>query len=165
MDTADPEEGSSPTEKWIGESDAVIITYNVSKLPWRSTPLQVIRNHHEAVKQVKTGQKNDLVSFPVLILGTQNDRVEERVLEAEEGQALADKLGCEFAECSALEGDVERPIYDLVRSIREQRQKAQASLKTEALKKEGEHQDRKGDRFKGVLDQLEDLSHKAWIFG
>jgi hypothetical protein len=66
MDTAYPEEGSSPAEKWIEESDAVVIVYNVSKLPWRSTPAKVIKKHHEVVKLVKERQGVQLVDFPVL---------------------------------------------------------------------------------------------------
>lgn len=95
-------------------------------------------------------------------MGAQNDRLEERVIELGEGRALADELGAAFAECSALEGDdVEGPIFDLARCVREQRTKTARATEVETTRKEGERK----RSIKGVLDQLEDLSHKAWAFG
>jgi hypothetical protein len=84
------------------------------------------------------------------------------VIETGEGQALADELGTAFAECSALEGDdVERPIFDLARCVRERRVNTARATEVETTMQEGERK----RSIKGVLDQLEDLSHKAWVFG
>lgn len=69
IDTAYPEEGSCPAEKWIEESDAVVIVYNVSKLPWRSTPAKLIRKYHEVAKLVKERQGVEMADFPVLGTG------------------------------------------------------------------------------------------------
>lgn len=161
VDTSYPEEGGCPPEKWIEESDAVVIVYNVSKLPWRSTPLEVIRKYHEVVERVKEKQGIEMAHFPVLVLGAQNDRLEERVVEAVDGQSLADELGATFGECSALEGDVEKPIFDLVRCIREQRIKVARAEEVQTAEKKGERK----HSLKALLDQLEDVSHTAWVFG
>lgn len=157
MDTTDQGEGSSHTEKWIEESDAVVIVYNVSKLPWRSTPLKTIRKFHELVKLAKTRTSADFKEFPILVLGTMNDRVGERVLEASHGQALADELGCGFAECSALEGGIDELIHDLVRIVREQNGNAsRTKVKEEEPRKRSLHK---------IIDHLEEAKQKAWIFG
>jgi GTPase SAR1 family protein len=62
-------------------------------------------------------------NYPVLILGTKNDRVEDRVIEVRDGIKVAEELGVEYAECSSKElgGGVEKAVLDLVRDVRESR--------------------------------------------
>jgi hypothetical protein len=159
MDTTYPEDGSSPAEKWIEESDGVCIVYNVSKLPWRSTPLKNIRKYHEMVRLIKERQNVDWVNFPVLILGTQNDKINERVLETKDAQAFANELGCAFDERSTLEGDVAIPIYALMKTIREQRPNPQREL--EAISPSTEHGKTRERLRKGrerAKSQLEEVS-------
>lgn len=161
IDTAYPEEGSKPIAESVEQSDAVVIAHSISRTPWRSTPLKVIRKYHEMVKVAKTGQSLALADYPVMILGTQDDRIEERVLDSEEVQSLARELGCLFAECSSLNGDVERPFYDLARSIRDTRLRSIEESRN--TRKVGDA--KKGVHLRGILDQLENFSQKAWVFG
>ncbi|OGM41885.1 protein ras-2 [Aspergillus bombycis] len=63
---------------------------------------------------------------PVMLVGNKSDKAVERAVSAQEGQALAKDLGCEFVEASAKNCiNVEKAFYDVVRMLRQQRQQQQ----------------------------------------
>jgi GTPase KRas protein len=58
-----------------------------------------------------------------------SDKHHEREVSSQEGQALANDLGCEFVETSAKNGiNVEKAFYDVVRQLRRQRQSPMKQL-------------------------------------
>lgn len=62
-------------------------------------------------------------TVPIMLVGNKCDKVSEREVSREEGQALANRLGCKFVESSAKTCvNVERAYYTVVRMIREQRE-------------------------------------------
>jgi len=57
-----------------------------------------------------------------MLVGNKCDRVTEREVSTQEGNALARNLGCEFVEASAKNCvNVEKAFYDVVRLLRRQR--------------------------------------------
>jgi GTPase KRas protein len=62
---------------------------------------------------------------PVMLVGNKCDRVTEREVSTQEGQALAKELGCDFVEASAKNCvNVEKAFFDVVRQLRRQRHQA-----------------------------------------
>lgn len=58
-----------------------------------------------------------------MLVGNKCDKVNEREVSRDEGQALANRLGCKFVESSAKTCvNVEKAYYTVVRMIREQRE-------------------------------------------
>jgi GTPase KRas len=56
---------------------------------------------------------------PLVLVGSNNDRVSEREVSTEEGYALAKELGCEFFEFSTKSCiSIEIPFYEIVRQLR-----------------------------------------------
>jgi GTPase KRas protein len=79
-----------------------------------------------------------------MLVGNKSDKAVERAVSAQEGQALAKELGCEFVEASAKNCiNVEKAFYDVVRMLRQQRQQAQG----------GRSQDRRQPGFTGGRDR------------
>lgn len=63
-----------------------------------------------------------------MLVGNKSDKAVERAVSAQEGQALAKDLGCDFVEASAKNCvNVEKAFYDVVRMLRQQRQQQQGS--------------------------------------
>ena len=57
-----------------------------------------------------------------MLVGNKCDRVTEREVSTQEGQALAKDLGCDFVEASAKNCvNVEKAFFDVVRQLRRQR--------------------------------------------
>ena len=62
---------------------------------------------------------------PVMLVGNKSDRVTEREVSTQ-GSALAKEMGCDFVEASAKQCiNVEKAFYEVVRSLRKQRQDTQ----------------------------------------
>jgi GTPase KRas len=62
-------------------------------------------------------------NVPVILVGNKSDKVTERQVSYQEGSTLARDIGCDFVEASAkTRTNVERAFYDVVRSLRRQRQ-------------------------------------------
>ena len=58
-----------------------------------------------------------------MLVGNKSDRVTEREVSMQEGSALAKDMGCDFVEASAKNCiNVEKAFYEVVRSLRRQRQ-------------------------------------------
>jgi len=85
-----------------------------------------------------------------MLVGNKSDRVTEREVSTQEGQALARELGCEFVEASAKNCiNVEKAFYDVVRQLRRSRRE-QAKLSSGGTKgsrgDEGDRMPRSDDR-------------------
>lgn len=169
LDTGHPEEGTvaelaaDEKKKWVQESDGVVIVYDVCKRPWRETPMQRVWFHWEYVQELtksKDGGDRRQNTFPIMVLGAQNDRVEDRVVQVEEGDMISEGLGCLFGEVSAKNGEVERQILRLVRMIREKKR----NIVVEVLEKEKEKEKAEEEKgfWKTVSNQLGEVSPKSW---
>ena len=90
------------------------------------------------------GSGSPPLPVPVMLVGNKSDKAVERAVSAQEGQALAKELGCEFVEASAKNCiNVEKAFYDVVRMLRQQRQQAQG----------GRSQDRRQPGFSSGRDR------------
>jgi GTPase SAR1 family protein len=120
----------STWDQRIRLGDGFVIVYNVMSRP----SFDCVRYFHSQIRRVKDGDtkirywaaslsqplKNP-TGIPLMLVGTNCEHATERKVSIEEGQELAEELGCEFVEVSASRGiNVEKPFYDLVRLIREQ---------------------------------------------
>ena len=68
-------------------------------------------------EQMKTIKNMDV--FPMVLVGNKNDLEDERQVNTEEGQELANAIGCPFFETSALtRTNCEECYYELVREVK-----------------------------------------------
>ncbi|KEF50894.1 Ras family, other [Exophiala aquamarina CBS 119918] len=137
LDTAGQEEYTTMRDQWIRDGEGVILVYSITS--WKS--FKKIRTLYSQVQRVKesghqhsptganclptpvSGQPTHARPVPVMLVGNKSDKRHEREVSAQEGQALAKELGCEFVEASAKNCiNVEKAFYDVVRQLRRQRQ-------------------------------------------
>lgn len=133
LDTAGQEEYTALRDQWIRDGEGFILVYSISS---RSSFTRIQKFHHQ-IQRVKESTSagsptypgsplsQTMSSFgpaPVMLVGNKCDRVTEREVSTQEGQALAKQLGCEFVEASAKNCvNVEKAFYDVVRQLRRQR--------------------------------------------
>lgn len=138
LDTAGQEEYTALRDQWIRDGEGFILVYSISS---RSSFTRIQKFHHQ-IQRVKESAaagsptypgsplSQTMGSFgpaPVMLVGNKCDRVTEREVSTQEGQALAKQLGCEFVEASAKNCvNVEKAFYDVVRQLRRQRATAPA---------------------------------------
>ena len=80
-----------------------------------------------------------------MLVGNKSDRVTEREVSTQEGSALAKDMGCDFVEASAKNCiNVEKAFYEVVRSLRRQRQEAPIARRGTI------HTGRGGDSIPGI---------------
>jgi GTPase SAR1 family protein len=97
--------------QYIRASHCIMIIYSICS---RSS-FEHVSAIYQEIMEVIGGDK----TFPIRIVGNKNDKTEGREVAFEEGERLAERLGCAFEECSAKEGvNVEKGVNDLVRSVR-----------------------------------------------
>ncbi|KAI9759915.1 MAG: Ras GTPase ras2 [Candelina submexicana] len=143
LDTAGQEEYTALRDQWIRDGEGFVLVYSISS---RSTFTRIQRFHNQ-IQRVKesvsasspsttiyTGQSLNSTPLPpagpvpIMLVGNKSDRVTEREVSTQEGQALARDLGCEFVEASAKNCiNVERAFYDVVRLLRKQRHASTSS--------------------------------------
>jgi GTPase KRas protein len=133
LDTTGQEEYTALRDQWIRDGEGFVLVYSIDD---RSSFTR-IKSFHDQVRRIKgsTTLTHDSLSkhegielqlnpldFPVMLVGHNCDRLAEREVSKEEGQALARELGCEFLEASAkICINVEKTFYDPVRILRRQR--------------------------------------------
>lgn len=149
LDTGGAADSTTLTEQWIAFGEGFVLVYDVTS---RSSFARIQNIYHQ-IKKVKTPSiagsqtsANHLVS-PVpqpgvggaenpsaIIVGNKIDIATKRKVTYREGDALARALGCDFVEVSAKKGIfVEEAFYDLVRSMRQQREEQRrAGMKQES---------------------------------
>ena len=139
LDTAGQEEYTALRDQWIRDGEGFVLVYSITS---RSSFTRIQKFHHQ-IQRVKessnagspTGggylsspiQSPMMMSgsggpAPVMLVGNKSDRVTEREVSTQEGNALAKELGCDFVEASAKNCiNVERAFYDVVRTLKKQR--------------------------------------------
>lgn len=134
LDTTGQEEYTALRDQWIRDGEGFVLVYSIDD---RSSFTR-IKSFHDQVRRIKgsTTLTHDSLSkheedielqlkpldFPVMLVGHNCDRLAEREVSKEEGQALARELGCAFLEASAKNCiNVEKTFYDPVRMLRRQR--------------------------------------------
>ena len=138
LDTAGQEEYTALRDQWIRDGEGFILVYSISS---RASFSRIQRFYHQ-IQRVKESAAaaagspsyagsplaQNMTSSgyggpaPVMLVGNKCDRVTEREVSTQEGQALARQLNCEFVEASAKNCiNVEKAFYDVVRQLRRQR--------------------------------------------
>ena len=138
LDTAGQEEYTALRDQWIRDGEGFVLVYSITS---RASFTRIQRFHHQ-IQRVKesasagsptgAGYLSQQLSsagsgpsgpVPVMLVGNKSDKVTEREVSTQEGNALARELGCEFVEASAKNCiHVEKAFYDVVRALRKQRQ-------------------------------------------
>lgn len=137
LDTAGQEEYTALRDQWIRDGEGFVLVYSITS---RSS-FSRIRRFHSQIQRVKEsssagsptggGYLSSSMSAtgshaPVMLVGNKSDRVTEREVSTQEGSALAKEMGCDFVEASAKQCiNVEKAFYEVVRSLRKQRQETQ----------------------------------------
>ena len=148
LDTAGQEEYTALRDQWIRDGEGFILVYSITNRH-SFTRIQKFHGQVQRVKDSANPSSPTGTSYlpsppmtspttygpvPVMLVGNKSDKHHEREVSAQEGQALARELGCQFVEASAKNCiNVERAFYDVVRLLRKQRQ---ASI-TRPLDKKG----------------------------
>jgi len=101
-----------------------------------------------------------------MVVGNKSDLEDQRVVSKDEGKKLADRLGCEFEECSAKAGpgDFERIVKRLVVKIRdgkemerllaEKRKKAEEEAAAIAAVAAAKAEKRKNSFWRRTIDRV-----------
>lgn len=137
LDTAGQEEYTALRDQWIRDGEGFVLVYSITS----RASFSRITKFYNQIKMVKESASSGSPSgpsylgspmasaggppmpVPVMLVGNKSDKAVERAVSAQEGQALAKELGCEFVEASAKNCiNVEKAFYDVVRMLRQQRQ-------------------------------------------
>jgi GTPase KRas len=138
LDTAGQEEYTALRDQWIRDGEGFVLVYSITS---RSsfTRIHKFYNQIQRVKDSANAGSPTSTSYlaspivssagnytgpaPVMLVGNKSDRVTEREVSTQEGNALAKELGCDFVEASAKNCiNVEKAFYDVVRNLKRQRQ-------------------------------------------
>ena len=138
LDTAGQEEYTALRDQWIRDGEGFVLVYSITS---RSSfgRLQKFYNQIQRVKEssnpgspTSAGYLSSPITSPignfsgpapVMLVGNKSDRVTEREVSTQEGNALARELGCDFVEASAKNNiNVDKAFYDVVRKLRKQKQ-------------------------------------------
>ena len=140
LDTAGQEEYTALRDQWIRDGEGFVLVYSITS---RSS-FKRIQKFYNQIQRVKdssnAGSPTSLAYLsspvsptqgsytgpaPVMLVGNKSDRITEREVSTQEGNALAKELGCDFVEASAKNNmNVHRAFYDGVRRLRKQRQES-----------------------------------------
>jgi len=113
LDTAGTEQFTSMRDLYMKHGAGFILVYSVvSKATFGE-----IEAMHEQIYRVKdldpAHQK-----IPMVLVGNKCDLADQRLVTTDEGQALADKLGCAFLEASArTKYNLDKVFFDVLRMI------------------------------------------------
>ena len=165
LDTAGQEEYIALRDQWIRDGEGFVLVYSISS---RSSFARIQRFHSQ-IQRVKESSMASSPTYPgspisasapvfgqapVMLVGNKCDRVTEREVSTQEGQALAKELGCDFVEASAKNCvNVEKAFFDVVRQLRRQRHQGTGRSPTDrkdARVRTGYHEK---DRTRGVSDR------------
>ena len=95
IDTAGQEKFKSISENYLKGTDGVILVFD---LPNKET-LDLVNYWADCIK------KNNRDNIGMILFGNKSDLENDRDVTYEEGKNLADKLGCQYYEGSAMNGD------------------------------------------------------------
>lgn len=137
LDTAGQEEYTALRDQWIRDGEGFVLVYSITS---RSsfTRIRKFYSQIQRVKESSTASSPTAAAYlsaphsptgmaghqaPVMLVGNKSDRATEREVSIQEGSALAKDMGCDFVEASAKNCiNVEKAFYEVVRSLRKQRQ-------------------------------------------
>ena len=138
LDTAGQEEYTALRDQWIRDGEGFVLVYSIAS---RSSfkRIQKFYNQIQRVKDSSGAGSPTAAAYlgspisptttgeggraPVMLVGNKSDRVTEREVSTQEGNALAKEMGCDFVEASAKNCiNVEKAFYEVVRALRRQRQ-------------------------------------------
>ena len=138
LDTAGQEEYTALRDQWIRDGEGFVLVYSItsrssfSRIQKFYNQIQRVKDSTNAGSPVSAGYLSSPMSpsmgnfsgpAPVMLVGNKSDRVTEREVSTQEGNALAKELGCDFVEASAKNNiNVDKAFYDVVRKLRKQRQ-------------------------------------------
>lgn len=138
LDTAGQEEYTALRDQWIRDGEGFVLVYSItsrssfSRIQKFYNQIQRVKDSSNAGSPTSGGYLSSPLSpsisnfqgpAPVMLVGNKSDRVTEREVSTQEGQALAKDLGCDFVEASAKNNiHVDKAFYDVVRKLRRQRQ-------------------------------------------
>lgn len=137
LDTAGQEEYTALRDQWIREGEGFVLVYSITsrssfnRIQKFYSLIQRVKESSSATSPTSVAYLGSQVSptmvnhgqVPVMLVGNKSDRVLEREISTQEGNALAKDMGCDFVEASAKNCiNVEKAFYDVVRSLRKQRQ-------------------------------------------
>ena len=153
LDTAGQEEYTALRDQWIRDGEGFVLVYSITsrssftRIQRFHNQIQRVKESSNAGSPTLGGYLSSPIQSPmmmsgvggggsngggggggggpapVMLVGNKSDRVTEREVSTQEGNALAKELGCEFVEASAKNCiNVERAFYDVVRTLRKQRQ-------------------------------------------
>lgn len=157
LDTAGQEEYIALRDQWIRDGEGFVLVYSISS---RSSFARIQRFHSQIQRVKETAMAGSPTypgspmsasapvfgHAPVMLVGNKCDRVTEREVSTQEGQALAKDLGCDFVEASAKNCvNVEKAFFDVVRQLRRQRQQGSRPVdnKNSGKGTRGAHQNNK----------------------
>jgi len=145
LDTAGQEEYTALRDQWIRDGEGFVLVYSItsrssfSRIQKFYNQIQRVKDSANASSPTSAGYLSSPISptpsqylgpAPVMLVGNKSDRVTEREVSIQEGQAMAKELGCDFVEASAKNNvHVDRAFYDVVRRLRRQRQSIQSEGK------------------------------------
>ena len=140
LDTAGQEEYTALRDQWIRDGEGFVLVYSIasrasfSRIRKFYHQIQRVKESSSAASPTGTGYLASSMAqtgpytggrAPVMLVGNKSDRVTEREVSTQEGSALAKDMGCDFVEASAKNCiNVEKAFYDVVRSLRRQRQES-----------------------------------------
>ena len=139
LDTAGQEEYTALRDQWIRDGEGFVLVYSItsrasfSRVTKFYNQIQRVKDSANAGSPASAGGylsspiSPTVTTFsgpaPVMLVGNKSDRVSEREVSTQEGQALARELGCDFVEASAKNNiHVDRAFYDVVRKLRKHKQ-------------------------------------------
>jgi GTPase KRas protein len=164
LDTAGQEEYIALRDQWIRDGEGFVLVYSISS---RSSFARIQRFHSQIQRVKETAMAGSPTypgspmsasapvfgQAPVMLVGNKCDRVTEREVSTQEGQALAKDLGCEFVEASAKNCvNVERAFFDVVRLLRRQRHQGGGRLPSDKNMPRTRTGLNKEDRARGAGD-------------
>lgn len=136
LDTAGQEEFVALRDQWIRDGEGFVLVYAINSRP----SFALVEKYYAQIQRVKESAASAAPSYPgapsvpglganphagpapVMVVANKCDKVTERAVSTQEGQALAKSLGCDFVEASAKNRiNVEAAFYDVVRALRRQR--------------------------------------------
>ncbi|KAJ9611409.1 RAS2 protein [Cladophialophora chaetospira] len=143
-DTTRQEEYTGLLDRWIRNGEGFLLVYSITN----RDSFERVRKFHRQVQSVKDHQREwqTVQGYrflangpPIMLVGNKSEQQHERQVSTQEGQVLANELGCGFVETSCKNCvNVEKAFVDVVRMIRRQRMLAVPTA---------DNSDHLGDRF------------------
>jgi GTPase SAR1 family protein len=134
------------TRSWIEPAEGLLLCYSITDRQ-SFVDVQLLFDRFIVIKK----ERQQLLTTPVILLGNKKDLAAsgQRAVSSAEGQALADKWGCDFLEVSAkAPSGVEESFFHILRRIANTKRRAKQALDERIIEKRFEQ------KFKPHYDRL-----------